>query len=248
MALELTLLFVFLIVLIASILSGAAGFGFGLISIPALLLVYDPVTVITIGRVVAVVMAVVIMADTWRHVAFRTVVGLIPASLLGTVLGVAVLDVLSAGTIKLIASLVALLFAFILIQANTSLLPATPWLTGLVGLISGTLSTSTGLPGPPVVLLFTARGMAAPVFRGSIAAYFVVLNAGGLLALLAPGVAGREELLVAITVSPVAVLGTWIGQRLGRRVSQSAFRRFTLGLLIVTATAGAVSALLALLR
>lgn len=243
MAWDVTLLLVFGVVFVASILSGVAGFGFGLISIPALLLVYDPVSVITIGRVVAVVMAVVILADTWRHVAFATVFGLIPSSLVGTVVGVAVLNLLSAASIKLVASLVALGFAVLLIRSKVNVLPARPWLTGLVGLVSGTLSTSTGLPGPPIVLLFTARGMSAATFRGSIAAYFVVLNAGGLIALLAPGVAGRDELLLAITVSPIAMAGTWIGQRLVRRVSQPAFRRFTLGLLIVTATAGAVGAL-----
>lgn len=246
MPVDVTLLIVFIVVLLASILSGVAGFGFGLISVPALLLVYDPVSVVTIGRVVAICMAAVILVDTWRHVDFRIVFALIPSSLVGTVLGVGLLRVIHADAIKLTASVIALGFAVILTRGKAGSIPATPWLTAAVGLTSGTLSTSTGLPGPPVVLLLTARGMVPAAFRGSIAAYFVVLNVSGLAALIAPGVAGRDELFLATIVSPVAVVGTWIGQRLVRRISQHAFRRFTLGLLIITATASAISALLAL--
>jgi uncharacterized membrane protein YfcA len=245
--LDLTLLVVLLIVLLASVLSGAASFGFGLISVPALLLVYDPVVVVTIGAVAGVFRAIVILADTWRHVAYRTVLMLTPSSVIGTVLGVALLRLLDADLIKLAASIIAIGFALVLVRSRLAIVPATPWLTVATGLLSGTLTTSVGMQGPPVVLLFTARQMTTTTFRGSIAAYFLVLNISGIISLLGRDALHQDALLIAILVSPVAVFGTWIGQRLVRRVSQATFRRFTLVLLMVTASVGAVSAVLALL-
>src|SRR5690606_39459560 len=46
-----------------------------------------------------------------------------------------------------------------------------PFAAPLAGLASGTLSTSTGMSGPPVVLLFTTRQYDMQQFRGSITAY-----------------------------------------------------------------------------
>ena len=50
------------------------------------------------------------------------------------------------------------------------------WATTIASTASGTLATSTGLSGPPVVILFNARGLEKDRFRITIAAYFIVFR------------------------------------------------------------------------
>ncbi len=122
-----------------------------------------------------------------------------------------------------------------------------PLAAPLAGLASGTLSTSTGMSGPPVVLLFTTRQYDMQQFRGSITAYFYYVNFIGLSVLILRGIVGWEQLEIALRLLPAAIAGGFIGRRLLRYVSQSQFRTITLVMLLLTGTTGIVTALQALL-
>jgi uncharacterized membrane protein YfcA len=54
---------------------------------------------------------------------------------------------------------------------------------------------------------------------------------------------GRRELALSLGLLPAALLGTWAGQRLVRKVPQQTFRRIVLILLLITGMVGGVAAL-----
>jgi uncharacterized membrane protein YfcA len=120
------------------------------------------------------------------------------------------------------------------------------WVSSLAGLASGTLATSTGLSGPPVVILFTALGLTKDAFRVSIAAYFVVLNLAGFAILLASGTIGQADVVTTLALTPAALLGTLTGNRLIQRVSAARFRWLTVLMLLLTGLMGIGTALAAL--
>jgi uncharacterized membrane protein YfcA len=122
-----------------------------------------------------------------------------------------------------------------------------PLAAPLAGLASGTLSTSAGMSGPPVVLLFTTRQYDMQQFRGSVTAYFYYVNAIALSLLIVRGIVGAEELHVVVRLLPAAILGRFAGKLLLRWVSQAHFRRITLVLLMATGATGIVGALRAFL-
>jgi uncharacterized protein len=67
-----TLLIAMLIALVGGIVSGLAGFGFGLVTVPLLLMLYPPATVTTVGSSLALASGWIVLLGTWRTVQVRT--------------------------------------------------------------------------------------------------------------------------------------------------------------------------------
>ena len=115
-----------------------------------------------------------------------------------------------------------------------------------VGLLSGIGSTSTGMSGPPLVLFFTVTGVDKLTFRATAATFFVLTDLVGLPALVSQGSITGDDLLVALALAPVALVGRLVGIRLVPLVSPVAFRRATLALLLVTGSVSIATGLAAL--
>ncbi len=242
-----TLLIAMLIALMGGIVSGLAGFGFGLATVPLMLMIYPPATVTALGSSLALASGWIVLISTWRTVQVKTLGALIPGATVGVFIGTILLNRLEPAVIKLIAGSVVLLFAISVLRGWRIDAVHHPLAAPLAGLASGTLSTSAGMSGPPVVLLFTTRQYDMHQFRGSITAYFYYVNFVGLSVLILRGIVGWEQLQVAIHLLPAAIIGGFVGRRLLRLVSQSQFRKITLVMLLVTGTIGIVTALQSLL-
>jgi uncharacterized membrane protein YfcA len=229
------------------VVAGLTGFGFGLFTVPLLLLLYPPATVTAMGSAAALASGWIVLLGTWRTVQVRTVGALIPGATIGVFLGTVLLRALDPSIIKFTAGTVVLLFAISLLRGWRIDAVHHPLAAPLAGLASGTLSTSAGMSGPPVVLLFTTRRYDMQQFRGSVTAYFYYVNAIALSLLIARGIVGAEELHVVVRLLPAAILGRFAGKLLLRWVSQAHFRRITLVLLMATGATGIVGALRAFL-
>ena len=94
----------------------------------------------------------------------------------------------------------------------------------MAGLASGALGAATGLTGPPIVILFTARQLARDAFRGTISAYFIVTDLIGLAIIFAGGTAGAPEGKLTLLLTLPAALGVLAGNAVARRLSPAAFR------------------------
>jgi uncharacterized membrane protein YfcA len=217
------------------------------VTVPLLLLLYPPATVTTVGSSLVLASGWIVLLSTWRTVQVRTLGALIPGATIGVFIGTVLLRALEPAVIKLIAGTVVLLFAVSVLRGWRIDAVHHPLAAPLAGLASGTLSTSTGMSGPPVVLLFTTRQYDMQQFRGSITAYFYYVNFIGLSLLILRGIVGWEQLEIALRLLPAAIAGGFIGRRMLRYVSQSQFRTITLVMLLMTGTIGIVTALQTLL-
>lgn len=222
------------IVLVAAIVSGLAGFGLAIISIPPLLLLYEPATVVAVMKVLTLGTTWVIIVDAWRDISWRWIARLVPTALIGLFVGAWLLQVLDADAIKVIAGAVVFVLALALLTWQPQAVRERRWSVPLLGLVSGTGSTAVGLSGPPVVLYFTLMGVGKETLRATIATYFMVLDIVGLPTLVTQGTVDGDDLWLAVAIAPVAVIGRLVGIRLVRFVSPLAFRRTTLGLLLLT--------------
>lgn len=239
------------VVYTGGLVSGLTGFGFGLVTAPPLLLLFPPPVAVVLTKVLTLTTSWVILVDARRHIAWRAVLALLPSALCGLAAGVAVLRLADVATIRLLASAVVLIATVLSWRDRRGPEPSLHrgwvhqwWATVLAGFASGALSTSTGLSGPPVVFLLAMRGFGIHAFRGTLAAYFVLLDLIGLPAILAQHLVGRSTLPVLIALVPTALLGRLTGIVLARRVSVPLFRRITLVLLALSGATGIASALL----
>jgi uncharacterized membrane protein YfcA len=237
----------FLVILGAAAVSGLTGFGLAVVAVPPLMLVFEPVAVVVLLSFVSLFTNVVIVQDSWREIELRSVAALLPWAAAGLVLGTEVLRVASAESIRLAVGLVVILSAGLLLRRVELPGAKSRWGTAVAGASSGVLSTSTGIAGPPVVLLFAARGFPRDRFRASNAAYFLALGVAVILALMARGMVEASHLWIAAALIPAALVGKMLGTALVKRLSNEAFRGITLGVVLLTGALGALTATWALL-
>ena len=233
--------------LLAGIVTGLTGFGLALISVPLFLLVYDPTTVVVVTAVLSVAINTAVVWDSWHEARRRLAFTLLIPALVGIVVGVEVLRVIDPDYVRLVVGALVVFSALLLVRDVRLPGADTRWGTLIAGSVSGMLSTSTGLAGPPVVLLLASRGLPKHEFRGTSALYFLPMSVAGIAVLTLRGLVDASEVPLGLLLVPAAIVGKVLGTALLKRVSEGAFRAVTLGLVILTGTLGVATAVWALL-
>jgi uncharacterized membrane protein YfcA len=232
--------------LLAGTVSGLTGFGLALISTPLLLFVYEPRAVVVITAVLSIFINLAVVWDSWREADRRVVLALLPPAFVGIVAGAEVLRIVDPIYIRLAVGIVVVFSALLLLRDVRLPGAETRWGTVVAGSTSGALSTSTGLAGPPIVLLLASRGLPKRVFRGSSAMYFFVMSVVGLIVLFYRGLFDGGDVPLMLALVPAAFVGKAIGTAMLGRISESTFRMVTLGIVILTGTLGVATAAWAL--
>lgn len=230
----------------AGVVSGLTGFGFALVSVPFLMLLMPPagvvVAVLVIGEVVDCLNAV----TSRSHVDLRLLGTLVPTAGLGMVAGSYVLVSAPPLALKLAAGGLVVVFALLLItkppQGQARSLRG--W-TAIAGGVSGILTTSVGLSGPPVVLLASAFLRDKHRSRATLAAFFTLIMPVGLAILLLQSAVPTSTWSATAMLVPGALVGRAVGSRLHRRTPQALFRGLSLTITLATGLEGIAAALLA---
>ncbi len=229
----------------ASFLGGVTGFGYSLVATPLLLIAGFPLPfVVTVNLALAVVTRLSVAYRFRRSMWPRRVALLVGGSVPGLWLGVTVLRVVDAETIKVAAGIITMIAAVLLARAVSA--PPPPRVPGapvVAGFFGGFLGASTSLNGVAPVLLL-ARDKASPrSFLADLAMYFVASNAIGLAILSIQGELREDALSEAFLLwLPGSIVGNWLGTTLGPRLPEVAFRHLTLAVVFV---AGGVTAITA---
>ncbi len=239
---DVTFVWALLIVFLAAATSGLAGFGFSIVSVPALLIFYDPSTVIALNKVLTLGTTWIILVGIWRCISWSHLRRTVPLAIAGLFVGIVVLKALDAQAIKLIVGVTVILFALLLLSGTVRHILERPWMAPLTGLVSGISSTSTGMSGPPLVLFFTVIALPVQVFRATSVCYFLLIDLVGLPALLIEGVISRSDIVLSLLLAPAALIGRQAGSWLVPHITPASFRRFVLFLLLGTGTIAIVNA------
>lgn len=233
-------------VLVSGAVSGLVGFGFALVCVPLLLLVYDPATVISVNAALAIFTTATIAFDARRDVEIKSIGLLLPFALVGLVIGVEVLRAANPDHIRVAVGAVVVVSALLLFRGVRLPGSGSRWGDGVAGGTSGLLATSVGISGPPVILLLASRGLPKRAFRANIALYFVFTSSASLVALYLRGLVEPLHLLFAAVLIPAAFVGKVAGSALLDRFSEKAFRNLTLVLILATGAGAALSAIVSL--
>ena len=241
---QVLLLFGGAVTFFAATVAGITGFGYGLVSVPLLVLALPPKVVIPAVTTHIFLISLLILLEVIKKVDLRRIWPLMVTGLMGLPLGVFVLLVLSEGVLRTILGVVIVFFALALLlglnlsirNEKLALLP--------VGVTSGLLASGIAMAGPPVILFFSNQGMQRQVFRANLAAYFVFLNMITVPAHAASGLFTGEVIRFALLFLPTLVAGMVFGSFLSRKVPEAQFHRVVLvvvlcsGLLSLTSGLG----------
>jgi uncharacterized protein len=239
-----------LVTLIAAALQGAAGFGFGLLALPAYMWILGSLDavplVIILNLLISLGLALRVRHDVHRALVLRLVVG----ALVGFPLGL--LAFLRADSDQLMVAVSVLVLGFVAdlaLRENVS--PPGPdedpsfrgvSSTG-VGAIAGAMTTALGLPGPPVALYLAGLAVSKDTLRATALTFFVISYAVSLALHTAAGGVSPGVWITAALLIPVALGGGLIGHWLSHYMSERVFRMATLALIGVTG-AGALAGVL----
>lgn len=242
-----TLLVALFSALLAGIVTGMTGFGLALISTPLLLFVYEPKTVIVLTAIFSIFISGAVVLDSWRSAHARLALALLLPALVGIVVGAEILRTVDPLYIRLAVGVVVVFSALLLLKDVRLPGAGSRWGTLVAGSTSGALSTSTGLAGPPIVLLLAARDLPKHAFRGTSALYFLAMSLVGIVVLSLRGLVEGGDLQLAAILIPAAIVGKAIGTAALKKISENAFRKISLGIVIFTGSLGVATAAWALI-
>jgi uncharacterized protein len=217
---------------------GAFGGGYGLLGIPLLSLVMDPVTAGALLAPLFVAMDLFALRywrpNTWSK---PEVTMLIPAMIAGIALGFVLLGQLNAHLVGALVGLISLAFiaAWLLGGGRTVVRPrSSPRAIG-AGLASGVTTMIAHSGGPPISMYLLSLGLEKQSYAGTISIVFTAGNALKLLPWLLLARPGPDFWPVVLVAIPAVPIGVWIGWKLHQRISRTQLERACYILLTLTA-------------
>jgi uncharacterized membrane protein YfcA len=221
----------FLIIMLSAVVQSSTGFGFAIVAIPLLLLLHDGHYAVTLSIVLSLFSCLTTLPRVYKEADQTILTRLFKGSLIGLPAGGLVFLLVDVSLLKLIVSLSILLFTIpLLIRVKVPLGQG-----GVIGFVSGMLTSSVGMPGPPLVLFLNARDIGKGAFRGTSIAYYCTVYP---ITLAIQSVTGRVPLSLlpkALAMIPAILIGQALGSWIHNRISPVWFRRITYLLLIGTA-------------
>ncbi len=234
--------------LAGAFVQSTTGFGFALVLSPALFAVMDPVEAVMALLVLGLVLSLLVLFERGRpdHVDWRSLAPMLIAALPGLAVGAVALTQLSKESLQVAVgvAVVAVAASQLRRRRRGTGHPRLGRGAGLgAGFVSGALTTSINVSGPPIVLWLEARGANPDEFRASLAATFVVLDlTGGALLLVAQGSGSIEPGTVGPLLGLV-VAGYALGAVAFRRLDRERFYTLVLVLVACTGVASIVAGL-----
>lgn len=226
-----TLAVAVLAVFVGGFVRGYSGFGSGMIWAGGLSLVLPPVVVVPAIFLLDLVASAHLVPRVWQDIDWRSLRWLLLGAVAATPPGLFLLaslpgDVIRAGIAVAVLSATALLWRGFTLRAMPG-----PRAAVAAGALSGFIGGSTGVGGPPAILLYFSAPTTVGVSRASLIGYLFGLDLISALVASLQGLYTREVgLWTLILVAPM-LLGIVLGNRQFLRADPGRFRRFVLLLL-----------------
>lgn len=225
-------------VLIAGVSKSGFGGGLGVMAVPLMALAVSPQAA---AAIMLPILCLMDIANVWvyrKRWDRRNMKILVPAALLGILVGTLSFSYLNEAAVKLIIALIAIIFTLDhwLRVRNVSDVPE-PAKIGK-GVILGTLAGFTSFVahagGPPVSVYLLPQRMDKSVFVGTTVMFFIIVNYVKLIPYAVLGQFDASNLGTSLVFVPVALLGTWLGLWAHDKVSTRWFYRVCYSLLFLT--------------
>ena len=235
--------------LVGAFIQSATGFGFALVLSPALFAVLEPEEAVGTLLVLGLALNLLVLVEGGWHADWRRMAPMLVAALPGLVVGVVLLSALSKEALQVIVGLAVIAAgAWQLVarraaggeRRRTELPAAAGW---AVGFLSGTLTTSISVSGPPIVLWLEAHGVRPAEFRATLAASFLALNLAGWVVLVAAEGSGSLDAGVVAPLLGLVLSGHVLGALAFRRLDPERFFGAALALVLCTGAASLVAGL-----
>jgi len=224
-------------VFIVGMAKGGFGGGLALVGVPMMSLAIPPVQAAGILLPILLVMDAVGLFSYRAIYCRKTLLILIPAGLLGTLIGYFTAAYISETLIRLVTGVIALIFVldyWFNNKANKAPKPHNVIVGGIWGTISGVTSFIAHAGGAPFQMYVLPLRLAPPVMAGTAVIFFATVNFSKVLPYFALGQFDAKNISTSLILLPLAPLATIAGIKIVKHIDKELFYKITYaGLFII---------------
>lgn len=225
-------LLLMVVVLFASILQTSTGFGFSIIGTPFLFLLFPIHTAVQVNIVLSICLSGFMIYKIRKEIDRQLLITLIKGSIFGLIIGLIIYLYMDIHLLKMtVGMLIIILTVLLILQLSIKQSTKRDLLTGG---ISGLLTTSIGVPGPPLLLYFSSVGTNKSTLRSTTLAYYLFVYFVSLIMQIVFGGTSSDVWIASIIGLPALIIGIFAGQLLFKWISQKTFKIITYIILIFT--------------
>ena len=222
----------------AFVVRGMSGFGAGMIGIPLLAFLMPVHTAVAMFGLLVLLLFAFLSIRDWRHVVRAEFRRLIVPTLLGVVAGVLLFSYLDNRLLLRLLGGFLIAYALYMFTVNTIGLPefrcSARW-AAPVGFVGGIIDTLFGGGGGSLVVIYMhMRGVERIPFRATVAMLWLFEMVARIAGYGTAGYYSTDVLMLCGALLPLMFAGSWLGERLGNRISQESFSRLMALLLMLT--------------
>lgn len=224
----LTLLYIFLVSFLATLIRSTFGFGESLVAVPLLILVIPVEVAVPLSVLMSVLIALVIVIQDHVHIQVRSAKWLIIFAVFGIPLGIALLLYGDELWLKFGLGLLIVSYSmYALIRPNGIKLKndSKVWLF-VCGFLSGIFGGAYGLNGPPLVVYGNIKRWGVQEFRATLQAYFLPASLLGVVGYALKGLVTLEVLRYFLFTVPAILPAIFLGRYLNRKLTDDTFFKY----------------------
>lgn len=226
-------------VIFAGISKGGFGSGAAFAASAILALVLPP------GIALAVMLPLLMLVDVaalpayWGKWDARAIRDLSFGAIPGVIVATMIISSVPADAFRILIGLICLAFVAFQFSKSRGWLKISNWRYSVpaalgTGAAAGFTSFVSHAGGPPVAVFLLGQGLSKMQYQATTVFVFWIINMLKFPPYAALGLFTRETLLLALVLSPFALIGTWLGVRAHRWVTERQFFALTYVLLVFT--------------
>ena len=230
-----------LAVLVGAFAQSATGFGMSAVAAPALFFVMEPAEAVTALAVLGIVVSLLTLFAERRprRILWSELGPMLAGGVPGIVLGALLLRALPKAALQVVVGAAVIASVGVRAAGRRGSRPRAGRGGGYgVGLLSGALTTSTNLNGPPLVAWLLMRGAAPDELRDTVTGGLLLFNVAAIPVLAALGLLRSSAVAGLVALLVVAALGQRLGRLAFERLDTA---RYEAALLLGLVAAGAAS-------
>lgn len=223
------------IILVASFVRSAFGFGDALIAMPLLSLFIEVQYAAPLVAFMSFFIAVIILISSYKQIKFKAIWKLMAASIVGIPLGIFFLQEAAELYIKILLAIILIVFAIYKLINPKLMQLANDKYALHFGFIAGLLGGAYNTNGPPIIIYGTMRNWKPEEFRAILQGIFFPSN---IVIMAGHGFAGNitELTIYAALISlPFIALSTYLGSLINKKFRTEQFQKYVYFLLLAIA-------------
>ncbi len=218
------------------------GFGGGLFAVPLLTMFYEPRFIVPVLSLVVYLLNLIMLVEGRKKVRWKKVSRIVIGSFIGLPVGVSALKYLDQDVIRLLISVVTFVLGILFLFGFKPDIRETKTTFVTAGIISGLLSGTAAMGGPPLIFLMMAIGLKKDEFRATLIGCFAFNGIVGNSLYFINGLFTPLNLKIVLFGILPALAGAMLGIRVKNILPEEKFARITVILVVLIGIIGTVRA------